>query len=72
MVENRNLQMGDIKIGQKRRLPSELMHRFHSKDDFISYFGSQLQLFVPPKAMINKGKSPISCHNPLQIFCDRS
>ena len=72
MVENGNLQMGAIQLGQKRHLPSELTHRFHSKDDFISYFGTQLQMFVPPKSMVNKGKSPFSCRKSLQIFCDRS
>ena len=52
-------------------MPSELMHRFNSKEDFITYFGTQLQMYVPPKAMINKGKPFMPLLKSLQIFCDR-
>ena len=34
----------------------EIAHRFNCKDDFLNYFGNQLQLYVPPKIMVNKGK----------------
>ena len=37
-------------------LPSEIAHRFNCKDDFLNYFANQLQLYVPPKVMVNKGK----------------
>ena len=60
-----------MQLGTKRRMPSELMHRFNSKEDFITYFGTQLQMYVPPKAMINKGKPFMPLLKSLQIFCDR-
>ena len=43
-------------LGKKRVLPNEIAHRFNCKDDFLNYFGSQLQMYVPPKLMVNKGK----------------
>ena len=35
-------------------MPQELLARFRSKEDFISYFQHQLQLYVPPEKMVNK------------------
>ena len=35
-------------------MPSELIGKFRSKQDFIKYFKESLQLYVPPEKMINK------------------
>ena len=56
MVEKNNSQPGSKVLGKRRVLPNEIAHRFHCKDDFLNYFGNQLQLYVPPKLMVNKGK----------------
>ena len=66
MVEQKNNGMGENLIGKKRMLPSELSHKFSSKDDFLNFFSKtvskflfltliiQLQLYTPPKLMCNK------------------
>lgn len=56
MVDPRPQMMNTPTNSKKRHLPTELMHRFNCKDDFLSYFSNQLQLYVPPKIMVNKGK----------------
>ena len=35
-------------------MAQELLARFQSKEDFISYFKHQLQLYVPPEKMVNR------------------
>jgi hypothetical protein len=61
MVEPNDQNMTDVRASKKRHLPNELAHRFSSKKDFLTYFSNQLQLYVPPKIMVNKGK--YSCLN---------
>ncbi len=39
---------------KRRHLTQELLARFQSKEDFISYFRHQLQLYVPPEKMLNR------------------
>ena len=56
MVETNMSQPGSKVLGKRRVLPNEIAHRFHCKDDFLNYFGNQLQLYVPSKLMVNKGK----------------
>jgi squalene cyclase len=43
-------------MGTKKRrvMASELLARFQSKEDFISYMTNQLQLYVPPEKMLNR------------------
>ena len=43
-------------VGTKKRrvMTQDLLARFRSKDDFISYFRHQLQLYVPPEKMLNR------------------
>ena len=38
MVEMNNNGMGANPAGKKRMLPSELAHKFSSKEDFLSFF----------------------------------
>ena len=35
-------------------MTSDLLARFRSKEDFISYMTNQLQLYVPPEKMLNR------------------
>ena len=35
-------------------MTQELLARFRSKEDFISYMTNQLQLYVPPEKMLNR------------------
>ena len=56
MVEMSQNQPSSQAPSKKRMLPMELAHRFNCKDDFLNYFGNQMQLYVPPKLMVNKGK----------------
>ena len=56
MVETTEVNMDGGQVSKKRHLPTELAHRFNCKDDFLNYFSNQLQLYVPPKIMVNKGK----------------
>ena len=35
-------------------MAQELLARFRSKEDFISYMSNQLQLYVPPEKMLNR------------------
>ena len=56
MVERSFNPMNQDRPSKKRMLPTEIAHRFNCKDDFLSYFANQLQLYVPPKVMVNKGK----------------
>ena len=35
-------------------MTQDLLARFRSKDDFISYMTNQLQLYVPPEKMLNR------------------
>jgi len=35
-------------------MAQELLSRFRSKEDFISYMQNQLQLYVPPEKMLNR------------------
>ena len=35
-------------------MTQELLSRFRSKEDFVSYMGNQLQLYVPPEKMLNR------------------
>ena len=35
-------------------MAQELLARFQSKEDFISYMSNQLQLYVPPEKMLNR------------------
>ena len=57
----------NVNLGSKKRhLPSEMMHRFSCKDDFLQYFTIQcksltsdnesvlVQLYTPDKLMVNK------------------
>ena len=43
-------------MGTKKRrvMAQELLARFRSKEDFISYMTNQLQLYVPPEKMLNR------------------
>ena len=43
-------------VGTKKRrvMTQDLLSRFQSKTDFISYMTNQLQLHVPPEKMLNK------------------
>ena len=43
-------------MGTKKRrvMTQELLARFRSKEDFISYMTNQLQLYVPPEKMLNR------------------
>ena len=43
-------------MGTKKRrvMTQDLLSRFRGKEDFISYFRHQLQLYVPPEKMLNK------------------
>ena len=43
-------------VGTKKRrvMAQDLLARFRSKDDFISYMMNQLQLYVPPEKMLNR------------------
>ena len=43
-------------MGTKKRcvMTQDLLSRFRSKEDFISYFRNQLQLYVPPEKMLNR------------------
>ena len=43
-------------MGTKKRrvMAQELLARFRSKEDFISYMSNQLQLYVPPEKMLNR------------------
>ena len=56
MVEQTMSQPASYGPSKKRLLPSEIAHRFNCKDDFLNYFANQLQMYVPPKLMVNKGK----------------
>ena len=42
MVEQNQNQMGAAGNGKKRMLPSELAHKFSSKEDFLSFFTNQV------------------------------
>ena len=35
-------------------MAQELLTRFRSKADFVSYMTNQLQLYVPPEKMLNR------------------
>jgi len=39
---------------KRRVMTQELLSRFRSKEDFISYMQNQLQLYVPPEKMLNR------------------
>ena len=39
---------------KRRVMAQELLARFRSKEDFISYMTHQLQLYVPPEKMLNR------------------
>ena len=39
---------------KRRVMAQELLARFRSKEDFISYMQNQLQLYVPPEKMLNR------------------
>ena len=66
MVDNAEQQRRGKMGNKKRMLPSEIAHRFSSKADILKYlsenckwkFGIHLlfsvQLYVPPKLMVNK------------------
>ena len=43
-------------MGTKKRrvMTQDLLARFQSKADFVSYMTNQLQLYVPPEKMLNK------------------
>ena len=43
-------------MGTKKRcvMTQDLLARFQSKTDFISYMTNQLQLYVPPEKMLNR------------------
>ena len=43
-------------MGTKKRrvLTQELLARFRSNADFVSYMTNQLQLYVPPEKMLNR------------------
>ena len=43
-------------MGTKKRrvMTQDLLSRFRSKADFITYMGNQLQLYVPPEKMLNR------------------
>ena len=43
-------------VGTKKRrvMTQDLLARFQSKADFVSYMTNQLQLYVPPEKMLNK------------------
>ena len=38
MVEMNNIPFGGIGNGKKRMLPSEIAHKFSSKQDFLNFF----------------------------------
>ena len=42
MVEMNNNPFGGIGLGKKRMLPSEIAHKFSSKDDFLNFFSKQV------------------------------
>jgi hypothetical protein len=45
MVEMNNNPFGGIGLGKKRMLPSEIAHKFSSKDDFLNFFSKQVSNF---------------------------
>ena len=49
-------QQNQALMGTKKRrvMAQELLARFRSKEDFISYMSNQLQLYVPPEKMLNR------------------
>jgi hypothetical protein len=42
MVEMNNNPFGGNGGGKKRMLPSEIAHKFSSKDDFLNFFSKQV------------------------------
>ena len=42
MVEMNNNPFGGNGAGKKRMLPSEIAHKFSSKDDFLNFFSKQV------------------------------
>ena len=42
MVEMNNNPFGGNLNGKKRMLPSEIAHKFSSKDDFLNFFSKQV------------------------------
>jgi hypothetical protein len=45
MVEMHNSGLGATVPGKKRMLPTEISHKFSSKEDFIYFFSKQVSEF---------------------------
>jgi hypothetical protein len=48
MVETHNISGGMGGNSKKRMLPSEICHKFSSKDDFLYFFSKQVSHFIQP------------------------
>ena len=42
MVEIKGNGAGEANLGKKRILPTEISHKFSSKDDFLNFFSKQV------------------------------